>query len=416
MKILHLFSNWKWTGPAEHALQLAHRLSLRGHQVLFAYGSPPQEGLEGIRHKVCTLNIETVELQLKKHINLLSNAKDLWTLRSILKDFRPDIIHTHLTNDHLLGGVAARLFYFQATTSPLPVIARGEAPWQSHSSGNRDCFAPLAMTPILRTCYEGDGLEPSLRNKFLLKYFTSGLITISEKSRETCLRNFALPPERVWKVEVGVDTDRFNPQRCSRNATPPKADTALRRSLGISPSEIVVGIVARIQRRRRFEVFLEAFRQASSQMPNLRAIIVGRGTHMIPVAVEPARRLGLNGKVLFPGYKEGEEYVDALASMDIKVFLVPGTDGSCRAVREAMAMGLPIISARRGMLPEMVKDGEVGLVVEDSPENLSNAIITLARDKALRRDMGQAARRWALEKFSLDKEVEEVEAIYRTLL
>jgi glycosyltransferase involved in cell wall biosynthesis len=375
MKILHLFSNWKWTGPAEHALQLAHRLSLRGHQVLFAYGRPPREDLEGIRQKARTMEIETIELMLRKHLHVLANAKDLWELRPILKVFRPDIIHTHLTNDHLLGGVAARLF------SP--------------------------SSKVLRTSYQGEGLEPSLRNKVLLGYFTSGLITVSEQGREGGISHFSLSPNKVWKVEIGVDTSRFNPQRCSR---------ALRRSLGIGSDEIVVGIVARIQRHRRFEVFLEAFRLAASQKPNLKAVLVGRGTHMVPVAVEPARRLGLNGRVLFPGYKEGEEYVDALASMDIKVFLVPGTDGSCRAVREAMSMGLPVIVARRGMLPEMVKGGEVGLVIEDSPENLSNAILTLAGDEALRRDMGQAARKWALEHFSLDKEVREVEAIYANLL
>ena len=382
MKILHLFSNWKWTGPAEHALQLAHRLGLRGHQVLFAYGRPPKEDLEGIRQKAHALGVKTVELGLKRHLNLLTNTSDLWRLRGILKDFRPDVIHTHLANDHLLGGVASRYLF------------------------------PSAK--VLRTSYEGEGPESSIRNKILLGYLASGLITVSERGRGQCMKNFALPPERVWRVEVGVDTVRFDPQRrLSGVSQPPRT---LRRSLGIGPSEVVVGIVARIQRHRRFEIFLDAFRQAASQMPNLRAIIVGRGTHMVPVAVEPARKMGLNGRVLFPGYKGGEEYVDALASMDMKVFLVPGTDGACRAVREAMAMGLPIIAARRGMLPEIVKAGEVGLVIDDSPENLSSAILKLARDEALRRDMGRSARKWALEHFSLDREAEQVEAIYKTLI
>ena len=350
--------------------------------MLFAYGRPPKEDLEGIRQKAHVLGVKTVELGLKKHLNLVDNTKDLWRLRSILRDFRPDIIHTHLTNDHLLGGVAARF------------------------------FSPSAR--VLRTSYEGEGLEASLRNRMLLGYLTSGLITVSERGREQCINHFALPHERVWKVEVGVDTMRFNPQKSlSETAQLPRT---LRCSLGIGPSEVVVGIVARIQRHRRFEVFLEAFGLASSQMPNLKAILVGRGTHMVPVAVEPSRRLGLNGKVLFPGYKAGEEYVDALASMDIKVFLVPGTDGSCRAVREAMAMGLPVIVARRGMLPEIVKEGEVGLVIDDSPENLSNAILKLAGDSVLRSNMGQAARKWAIEHFSLDKEVKEVETIYHALL
>ncbi|HLA37847.1 MAG TPA: glycosyltransferase, partial [Candidatus Brocadiales bacterium] len=66
--------------------------------------------------------------------------------------------------------------------------------------------------------------------------------------------------------------------------------------------------------------------------------------------------------------------------------------------------------------PEIVKEGEVGLVIDDSPENLSSAILKLARDEALRRDMGRSARKWALEHFSLDREAEQVESIYKALI
>lgn len=375
MFILHLFSNWKWTGPAEHATILAKKLKCRGHRVVFACGRPPgpASGAEGIEKKARELGLEFMELRLKKHFSLLDNTMDLFSLTSYIKSNRPDIVHTHLTNDHLLGGLAAR----------------------------------AAPVPLLRTSYEGEGLKRTVRNRLLLRALTSGLITVSERARQEDMANFGLPGDRVWKVEVGVDTSRFSP-RVGR--------PRLRKALGMGTEEVVVGVAARIQWHRRFDVFLEAFRLALRERPNLRAIILGRGTNMTPVAVEPSRRMGLNGKVVFPGYKEGEEYVDALASMDIKVFLMPGTDGSCRAVREAMAMGLPVIAARRGMLPEIVLHSQTGLVVEDTPENLAEAMLKLAGDESLRRRMGQASRQRALERFSLDKEAQEVEAIYQVLL
>ncbi|MFQ5957198.1 MAG: glycosyltransferase family 4 protein [Candidatus Brocadiales bacterium] len=375
MFILHLFSNWKWTGPAEHALNLCRMLKSRGHRVAFACGMPPENGLDSIKKRAKGLGTETLDLRLRKHLHIMDNSRDIWAISRYIRVEKPDIIHAHMTNDNLLAGLSAR------------------AAWSS--------------VPVLRTSYEGEGLKTTMRNRMLVSRLTSGLVTVSEKAREADVENFGLSKDKVWKVEVGVDTNRFSPQT---------TESHTRKTLGIGPEEVVVGVVARIQWHRRFGVFLEAFRLASEKMPNLRALIVGRGTNMVPVAVEPAKRMGLNGKVIFPGYKDSDEYVDTLASMDIKVFLVPGTDGSCRAVREAMAMGLPVIAARRGMLPEIVEHGENGFVIDDTPEKLSETIVKLASDKAMRRRMGEASRQIAVERLSLDKEVQEVEAVYKALL
>jgi len=133
---------------------------------------------------------------------------------------------------------------------------------------------------------------------------------------------------------------------------------------------------------------------------------------MEAIAVEPARKMGLEDTVIFPGYQRGDDYVRTLATMDAKVFLVPGTDGSCRAVREAMAMGLPVIASRRGMLPELVADGERGLVVDDTPDQLARAIVALAREPERRRAMGQAARLFAPENFSLDRIARDIGRFY----
>ncbi len=375
MFILHLFSNWKWTGPAEHALNLCHMLKSRGHRTAFACGMPPREGIDGIRERAEELGVETLNFRLRKHLNVVDNSRDVWSISRFIGAEKPDLIHAHMTNDNLLAGISA---------------------WAAWSS-----------VPVVRTSYEGEGLKGTMRNRFLVTRLTSGLIVVSERAREADVGNFHLSRDRVWKIDVGVDTNHFSP----RTAAP-----HIRETMGIGAEDVVVGVVARIQWHRRFDVFLEAFRQASDKMPNLKAMIVGRGTNMIPVAVEPAKRMGLNGKVAFPGYKRGDEYVDTLASMDIKTFLVPGTDGSCRAVREAMAMGLPVIAARRGMLPEMVDHGKNGLVIDDTPDKLSEAMIRLASNEALRRRMGAASRQTAVERFSLDKEVREIEAVYDTLL
>ena len=67
---------------------------------------------------------------------------------------------------------------------------------------------------------------------------------------------------------------------------------------------------------------------------------------------------------------------------------MPGSDGACRAVREAMALGIPVIAARRGMLPEIVENNREGLIIDDSPENLADAMMTLVENPGIRQAMG----------------------------
>jgi glycosyltransferase involved in cell wall biosynthesis len=128
------------------------------------------------------------------------------------------------------------------------------------------------------------------------------------------------------------------------------------------------------------------------------------------------RRLGLAETARFTGYLGGEEYVGALRALDLSIFLVPGSDGTCRAVREALAMGLPVVAARRGILPELVKDQETGLLIEDTPENLAAALIELGRDRARLGEMSAAARRDAEARFSYGAHATALESVYRSVV
>ncbi len=102
--------------------------------------------------------------------------------------------------------------------------------------------------------------------------------------------------------------------------------------------------------------------------------------------------------------------------MDFNVFLVPGSDGSCRAVREVMAMKKPVIAANRGMLPEIVDHNTTGLVIEDSAENLASAFVTLSKDTGLRTRFAEASLKKARKAYSLEAMTAGVEDVYEKLL
>ncbi len=375
VKMLQVFSNWKWTGPAEHALNAAVYFMKKGNGVVFACADPPVPVEDSLSKRAREAGLAMIDgLYLNKHFNPWQNARDIFRLRARMQKDRFQLIHTHLSNDHLLVAGAAAL-------------------------GKR-------RVPIIRTVYDGPELPPTPRNRMIINHYTDSLITVSQAAKQAIVRDYTVPADRIQTICPGVDANYFNPLIDGR---------AARERFGIAGQAPVVGIVARVQRHRRFEILLQALSQVIREMPRLKALIIGRGTHIEEVAMQPVHRLGLANNVILTGYHL-EGYRELLAALDVKIFLVPGSDGSCRAVREAMAMGKPVIAANRGMLPELVEDGVSGLVVDDTPELLAQAIVRLAGDAPLRRKMGEAARQRICREYSLEGQMEKVEAVYRQAL
>jgi glycosyltransferase involved in cell wall biosynthesis len=259
----------------------------------------------------------------------------------------------------------------------------------------------------VRSLYDG---ETPAADADLRKHLGAGadaVLCVSRAVTEALPERAGIPAEKVFHVEGAVDLDRF---------TPRSGPSRLEKEYGLGKDDFVVGVVARMQRHRRFEVFFEAIVKVAEEVPGLKVLLVGRGTWMDEVAVKPAARRELAGKVIFTGYRRESEYVDTVRCMDAKVFLVPGSDGSCRAVREVLAVGVPVIATRRGMLGEIVRDGETGFLVDETPEAFAEALVRLAKDAALRRRLAKSAREDARERFSLPAQAERVEAVYRWVL
>jgi glycosyltransferase involved in cell wall biosynthesis len=374
MKILHLFSNWKWTGPAEHAVGLAVCQQRAGHQVVFACAAPPEGAEQSLAASARTAGVSPVtDFRLLKHFRLWANLGDSVRLRRLLKQGAFDIVHAHLPNDHFLAGAALRT-----------------------------C---CAKTALIRTCYDGDGIRGGVRTRLLFSAMTDGLITVSDGTREQILGGRYLSAGKIWKADVPVDLGRFDPQRVNNS----------RKDFHLSPEMIVGGIVARVQKHRRFEVLLEALKLVIRDFPNFRFMIIGRGTHIQEIAVKPSQRMGIRTNLIFTGYR-ADNFPETLACLNFKLFLMPGSDGACRAVRESMAMGIPVIAANRGMLPEIITNEHDGLIVDDTPDNLSRAMLYLIEHPDRRREFGQNAYLKARTHFNPDHQAGLVEDIYRQVL
>jgi glycosyltransferase involved in cell wall biosynthesis len=375
VKVIHVFSNWKWTGPAEPALNLSRRQMEQGLDVTFACASPPDSDGYGLANKVLEAGVPSyLELRLNKHFNVIDNSSDIKKLTRYIKDMRFDIIHVHTANDHFIGGVASKL--------------RSKGP------------------KVVRTSYEGKGLADSFRNRFLLNRLTDAYISSSLAAYDSDQANFELPGVMTRKIAPAVDIEKFSPDLKKRSMRP---------EFGISETDVCVGIVARIQRHRRYDVLLGAAARLSRRIPNLKLVIIGRGTNEEEVVIQPARELGLGEFLVLTGYRY-EDYPRTLAMLDVKVFLVPGSDGTCRAARQAQACGIPVVAADRGMLMEIVEHGKSGFVIDDTEDNLYSRLRMLATDEELRAEMGVRARERAKKLFSLGGYERQVRKVYEELL
>ena len=375
MRILQLTSDWKWTGPAEPMLRLSEALRARGHAVSLACPLPPKGGDPTLLEQARKADLAPVfHPPSGRGIRPLGDRSAVREARRTIEAERIELVHTWHTRDHALALRAAGL-----------------------RRGRR-------RAAIVRSYRVAGEISANPWNRWLFGPGTDGLLCVSP---ETARRNQGLRAGAPTRGVFGaVDAVRFRPA---------PVDPAIRGALGLAPEHRVVGIVARVQPHRRFDLLLAAAKRLFAEDPAARLLIVGRGTRREALAEEPARRLGIQDRVIFAGYRR-EDYAAVLQAMDVFTFLVPGSDGSCRALLEAAACGIPAVTTRRGALAEIVADQRTGLLVDETPAALASAWVTLLADSEARARLGAAARQRAEREFSTERLADQVLNLYEAAL
>jgi len=378
MKILHLYSDWKWTGPAEPVLQMCQGLQGRGHEVLIAYCARARENYrESVDLKVREMGLHgTTAFALDRYLHPGPTWRDFRTLPGFLRREKFDVVHMHLDHDHVEGALCAR--------------------WLGQAG-------PL----LVRTLHRREVLPAHLGYRFLLGRMTDGWLTFTENFRQDYIQRFRLPAARTAVQPMTVDLERFRPDKPWRD---------MRAEFSIAGDSTLIGIVGRYQKYRKMDIFLAAAQRVLQEAPQTRFFVIGRSSQIQKTVVEPAAALGISDKIILTGYRTAD-YADLMAALDIFSLLMPGFDGTARAVREAMALGKPCVVSDFGMLPDIVPHEKAGLVVRrDDPEALAQAWLALIRDPARRRELGQGARREAETRFGVDRVGPALEDFYERLL
>ncbi|MCX7966434.1 MAG: glycosyltransferase family 4 protein [Syntrophorhabdaceae bacterium] len=374
MKILQLLSDWKWTGPAEPVVSLCEAQSKQGANVTIAYRKTPLDFPERtVEKEVKKRGIRYYEgFRLNRYFSIFDWTYDLKAIKAYVEDKKIDLIHTNLSHDHAIA-----IFSF------LSRKLRKQRPL------------------IIRTDHKREGLPQNISMKWIMSK-TDGLITYSKRIMERDMSFFKLPEEKVCvappgiKIHNGITKD-------------------MKGTWGIKPEEKVIGVVGRLKPDRGYDVILKAFKIIRSKMGNVKLVVVGRSSQVDKSINEPIRELGIRDDVILAGYII-EDYFSTISSFDVFVMMRAGSDGTARALREVMSMGVPAVVSDLGMLPELVDDGINGFVVDSNEENLAEKLLWILKNDDLRNKLGTNAKNKAINEWDYAKQAKIILDFYDRLL
>jgi glycosyltransferase involved in cell wall biosynthesis len=346
---------------------LAHGLIERGHDVSVATGEGP---------------IEVIPPELTGRIARLPDRPRYlrWrSLRRFLREFEPDVLHSQLSVANVFGTFAGA-----AERVPCRVMT-------------------LLSTDPSKSVQIKTGERLAAR-------FTHRVMVNSAGVREVALRRLGVPEDKVVLIYNGVDTDRFTPERKGLYGA------AVRKELDIPDGAFVVGNVANFNPIKDHRTLLEAaagIRDGAAENEKPYLLLAGSGPEERAIR-EKADELGLLPRVRFAGsVADVERYY---AAMDVFA-LTSLAEGFSNAILEAMASGLPCVVTDVGGNAEAVDDGVNGYVaVPGDAGAVRDKLSVLLNDAGSRAEMGAAGRRIAIEKFGVDRMVDETVGMYREVL
>lgn len=290
---------------------------------------------------------------------------------ALIRMHRPAVVHTHFPRAGYYGRIAAALWR-------VPVV--------------------------VHTVHGMEPTNPGLRRKErrVLK-FTDRLIAVSEDTRRHLVSE-GFPNQKISVIHSGVPADVFGPNDVLRQE--------VRRELGVSDDQVLVGCVARVDPEKNIGGLIDAAAIALRSFPGLRFVVAGEGSELDELR-RRSDAAGLGGKLTFLGHRN--DVPRLLCGMD--AFVLPSLrEGLGLALVEAMLTEVPVIGTAVGGVPEVIAEG-TGLVASSpAAENLAECILRLAEDRELRAELGRAGRERALSEFSSEAFVRRTEELYRDVL
>jgi glycosyltransferase involved in cell wall biosynthesis len=391
-RIVRIINRFNLGGPTYNAALLTKYLSPEFKTLLVA--GTKMESEESSEFICRDLGIDYVKLpEMEREINLTNDFQAYQKLKAIIRDYKPDIVHTHAAKSGTLGRLAA-------IACDVPVIVH-----TFHGHIFHSYFSPFKTKLFLNI------------ERYLAKR-SSAIVAVSEQQKyELSSIHKVCPPEKIKVIPLGFDLSRFRENMAEKRKS-------FRKSYFLEDDEIAIGIIGRLVPVKNQQFFLHAIKYLREKsVKKVRAFIIGDGEDLQKLR-NMADEMKLDyvycpevcnkASLTFTSWIKNVDW--ALAGLDI-VALTSLNEGTPVSLIEAQAAGKPIVSTKVGGIENVVIENKTALLAEvGQKDRFSESLLQLVENENLRIFMSKNGRNFVEGRFHYSRLVNDMKSFYHRLL
>ena len=384
LSIMHVIARLNVGGAALHVLQLAREQERRGHDVLVVAGTL-HEGEESMEYVADDLGVGVLRLPaLQRPLSPRADTAAIVQLRGLIRQRRPDVLHTHTAKAGATGRIAALA---AGRARPRAVVHT----FHGHTLSG---YFSRRWERIFR------------RIENVLAHTTGALVAVSSEVRDDLVELGVAATERFTVVPYGFDLPAWGP-------ADDEARGRIRGELGLADATFAIGWAGRLTAIKRPLDLVRTLHAEREGGVDAVLVLVGDGEDR-PGVEALARDLGVSDSCRLVGFQRRirEWYAAVDASL-----LTSANEGTPVVAIESLAAGRPVVATRAGGTATVVTDGESGFLLPvGDVAGLAGRLVELAQDPDLRRRLGGAGAEDVRARFATGRMADELEAVYRRLL
>ena len=323
---------------------------------------------------------------LKRNVSFKNDRAALKEIRALIKELKPDIVHTHASKAGAIGRLAAY-------KEKVPVIVHTFHGHVFHSYFGK-----------LKTLFY-KSVERRLAKK------TSAIIAISAIQKNELVHDHKIAPaSKIRVIQLGFDLNIFQENHAAKRI-------AFRKLHNVDDERVAIGIIGRLTAIKNHDLFLEVIKLVAKKSPNKLAVfIIGDGELNQEIETKAKTIEEELGQEIFIFTSWEKNVANVLPGLDI-VSLTSLNEGTPVSLIEAQAANVPVITTNVGGVADVVMNGHSGFIVNGfNPNQYAEKLLELVNDKELRQKMSQNGWNYVKDKFNYTRLCKDVEMLYRELL
>jgi glycosyltransferase involved in cell wall biosynthesis len=384
IRVLRVIARLNVGGPTLHVAYLTRGLAPLGYETTLVTGRVGQN--EGSMDYVAAeTGVEPLYIDsLQRNLSVLADVAALFRLVRLIRSLRPDVLHTHTAKAGALGRAAA-------------LLARRARP---------EAVVHTYHGHVLTGYFPGWTSRLFLRVERFLARGSDALVAVSPEVRDDLVRLHVAARSKFVVVRLGLDLER-------RIAAPVGARERVREEWGVGDDQFLVTWLGRMTEIKRVDDLLRAFADLRGRGVDAVLALVGDGPNRTELH-RLAEQLGIAEAVRFSGFRRD---VGSVYAASDAVALSSANEGTPVSLIEALAAGCAVVSTNVGGALDVLDHGRVGLLVPAGDTGaFADRLEELVRQPELRRELGAAGREHVLARYSVDRLVNEIDRLYRSLL